>query len=95
MTARLVKSVDDEEEVNLPVVNSLGVLRTTTTESTYRDPFSVDAAEVKKFTGTDAVFKRRVTNDLKKYRRGDGAESKQVEDNDITGYDAFGVVTPP
>lgn len=96
-TARIVKAVDDDDDKSLPlpVVDRVGFLTIKAAESEYRDPFGVDGETVKSFSGTDAVFKRRVTNELKKVRRGDGAESNQIEDNIVTGYDAFGVVTPP
>lgn len=95
MPARMVKSVDEEKQESVYTVESLGALNLVAGESDYRDPFDVSPEEVKTMRGTDAVFKRRITNELKKARVGTGASSKQVDGREITGYDTFGVVHPP
>lgn len=61
------------------------------------DPFAKGAEEVKTLDGVNPNFKRRVTNELRKYNRSadKSTESKQLTDEEIfTGYDAFGVVEP-
>lgn len=61
------------------------------------DDFARPAEDLKGLAGTDAVFKRRVTNQIKKYQRGqDGTESKQVQDKTFySGYDTYDVMQPP
>lgn len=95
--ARVATAVEDDNDksIELPEINHIGALTVTSAPSEYQDPFSIENDKIKAVAGTDGVFKRRVTNDLKKFHRAtDGTSSKQVEDNVITGYDAFGVVTP-
>lgn len=62
------------------------------------DVFKKPGQFVKTLAGTSPQFKRRVSNELRKYNRSaDGkTESKQLDDlTEVTGYDAFAVVTPP
>lgn len=104
MSERIVKSDDSAPEpdnevsqtVELPVITRIKRLHITQAKVEDTDMFNQEATVVSKFQGTDAVFKRRVTNELKKFQRSvDGkTESKKIEE-DFTAYDAFGVVTPP
>lgn len=60
------------------------------------DPFSAPGTEIKKYSGLSANKKRSISNQITKFHRGSGgAASKKVEDNVITGYNAFEVVAPP
>lgn len=96
MADRKVRPVSDDDN-EVPVVDSVRWLSKTTVSDGNNDNFAKPAEELKAYRGTDAVFKRRVTNELKKYHRGqDGAESKQIQEKDfMSGYNAFEVVQPP
>lgn len=60
------------------------------------DPFLVRGDELRKISGLSANRKRSLSNKITKYHRGvGGAESKKIEDDVITGYNAFEVVAPP
>lgn len=92
--ARVV--VDDED--NLPTIDHVYTLSKKEVTEVESDPFAQSATVVKSLSGTNATFKRKVTNELKKVNRSaDGTlSSKQIEDGvEISGYDAFGVATPP
>lgn len=92
---RKVSRADSEEEDDRTVYR-VGKLNFAAPKTVDADPFSTSAAEIKKFSGTDSVFKRRVTNELKKVNQSVSGEasSKQIED-ELSGYDVFGVVSPP
>ncbi len=99
---RVVSVVADEpvsanhpEGFEVPEIDGVRFLnKKVETQST--DPFAKPAEEVKSLSGTSPVFKRRVTNQISKYRRGLEAESKVIhEDTFLTGYDAFDVIEPP
>lgn len=93
MAERVAKMVEDE---NLPTIERVHFLTITEVREESTDPFSQPGHVIKNLRGTTPNFKRKVGNELKKYQRGDGAETKQIEDiTEVTGYDAFGVVTPP
>lgn len=91
---RVVRLAEDDD---LPEVSGVFHL-SLSTETNLNDPFSEPAKSlVKQLSGTSSNFKRKVTNELKKYNRSaDGTvDSKQITDiQTITGYDAFGVVQP-
>lgn len=100
MADRNVKPVEEDNETRyeIPEVSGVRWLNKTSTESEYVDPFSKKAEDLKtSLSGMDAVFKRKVTNEVKKFHRGqDGAESKAIHEKTfLTGYDAFDVVEPP
>lgn len=96
MSDRTVTVVQDEE-YELPVIDDIRQLAFTVTSNTSSDSFKKNAEDIKSYRGTDAVFKRRVANDIKKFQRGvDGAETKQIQDKQfVMGYDIFDVVEPP
>lgn len=92
------RKVTIAEEPGVPVIDRVSfVSKVTKAENT--DDFARGGEYVKELRGTDAVFKRRVTNDMKKARRAqDGsAESKRIDEKTfyVSGYDAFDVVEPP
>lgn len=94
MADRVVKYAE-EDAVDMPVIEHISILnKKTVTE--HGDEFSKPAQELKSLPGTGPVFKRRVTNEIKKFHRGiDGAESKQIQEKEfITGYNAFDVIEP-
>lgn len=96
MTERRVVAADDFLD-SLPEVTRLGVLKAASVPAIEADPFMSAGTDVKQLRGTDAVFKRRVESQIKKFHRGSGgqAESKKLETNTVTGYNAFDVVSPP
>lgn len=100
MTERSVTVVDEKVdnrdwEEKVPVVNRV-VLGTVKEEKSNIDDFAKPAEEIKSYSGTSPVFKRKVTNSLKKYQRGDEVGTKQVAEKEFaTGYDALDVVVPP
>lgn len=93
MGERKVQPVDEQE---LPEIDGVRFLHKTVNTSS-NDSFAKPAEELKSYRGTDAVFKRRVTNEIKKFHRGvGGAESKQIQEKEfVTGYDTFEVKEPP
>jgi PBSX family phage portal protein len=107
MAERLVRMADDNEGIETPVedefvvptIESIHTLSKSEVDNgVYSDAFARQGDFVKSLSGTTPNFKRKVTNELKKYNRSaDGkTESKRIDDSqEVTGYDAFGVVTPP
>ncbi len=83
----------------IPIIETVTTLtKTEVSNGEYSDAFARPGEFAKSLSGTTPTFKRRVTNELKKYNQSaDGSvSSKQIDDNiEITGYDAFGVVSPP
>ncbi len=60
------------------------------------DPFMVKGDELAKFSGIGANLKRRNSRALSKVHAGTHeARSKKREENDVTGYNLFGVAYPP
>ncbi len=96
MAERIAKYAGDDEVPTIETVFTLS--KTEISNGEYGDPFARSGEFAKSLGGTTPNFKRRVTNELKKYNRSaDGTvSSKQIEDEtQISGYDAFGVMTPP
>jgi PBSX family phage portal protein len=95
MVERNVRVAEDDDR-EVPVVDGIRHL-SLNVKSENTDDFSKPAEELKSLTGTDAVFKRRVSAQIKKFQRGqDGAASKRVDEKTfITGYDMFDVKEPP
>lgn len=97
MTETVSRVVTIAEEPESTEITHVGVVKTkTTTEQ--NDDFSKSAEDLKVLSGTDAVFKRRVTNELKKFNRSrDGqTDSKQINEKAFySGYDTYEVVEPP
>jgi PBSX family phage portal protein len=99
MVDRKVVSAEDEVDVieQMPEINHfrLGAPHTSK-ETTGVDPFNSPVEEVKTLRGLSPVFKRKLTGDLKKVHRGTGgAQSKKIELDEISGYNAFQCVQPP
>jgi len=96
MTERKVRAVEDYID-NLPEIERVGTLNVSAKPAENTDPFMRTGVEVKQLAGTDAVFKRRVENQIRKFHRGSNGEveSKKLETNTVTGYNAFDVVSPP
>lgn len=93
---RVARAVEENE--GLPVIDYIYHANTQEVSTATADPFSQSGEFAKSLAGTTPNFKRKVSNELRKYNRSaDGTvSSKQIDDNnEITGYDAFGVVTPP
>lgn len=96
MADRKVSVVEDDGE-ELPVIENVWYLEKTVASSS-TDPFARNAEDLKSYRGTSAVFKRRVTNDIKKFQqsRDGSAGTKQIVDKEfLSGYEAFDVVEPP
>lgn len=96
---RIARQAETYDEIldNLPEINEILHLTKTEVKGS-SDPFAQTAEFAKSLAGTTPNFKRRVTNELKKYNRSADrkTESKQIDEADVvTGYDAFGVVEPP
>lgn len=95
MAERIAKAVEDESRT-IESVHTLNKMEVSSSD--YSDPFARSGEFVKSLSGTNPNFKRKVTNELKKVNRSaDGRTgSKQITDStEVSGYDAFGVVTPP
>ncbi len=81
---------DEEFEVTLgPKTNRRAVLEDTP------DPFTALGDDIKKMSGVSPNFRRKTSRELMKVHSGEGAESKKMEYDDITGYSLFDVVIPP
>src|SRR6476469_6840506 len=93
MSERMAKMAEEPE---VPTVDGVKSPVVKSGAAGYEDRFSKNAEELKAFEGTSPNFKRRVSNQIRKLYRGtDGAESKQIQENQfISGYDAFDVVEP-
>lgn len=86
----VIQAEEDAEERGERVrVRSLSVRDA---KETFPDDFNRSAEEIKSMSGTSAVFKRRIGNEIKKAQS--KAVSARIED-ELTGYDVFGVVFPP
>lgn len=59
------------------------------------DPFAKSAHEIKSLSGVHANKRRSITAMQKRFEGESGVESKMIEDDVITGYNAFEVVLPP
>lgn len=92
--ARVARKAEDETEV---IIESVRVLSKRTEVMDNGDQFAKPAEELKQLDGNSPVIKRRMTNEIKKFQRGqDGAESKQIQEKDfIDGYHSYDVVEPP
>jgi PBSX family phage portal protein len=77
----------------IPYIGTLKVMEADDYPDTFRKPVE----EVNELQGTSPVFKRNVTNTLKKRQVGvGGAGTKQIHEKTFeTGYDAFDVIEPP
>lgn len=64
----------------------------------HRDPFSIDGEELKKFSGLNSNFKRKITRMAKSWGEGqEGTGTKQLvpEMSMVSAYGLFDVVIPP
>ncbi len=82
-----------EEEEKTQIEVRVGSYTTQDPDPT--DPFLVSNDDLKKISGFSTNVKRKVSRDLKKGFSGDGANSRQLEEQIITGYNLFDVVSPP
>lgn len=99
MDSRNVKFDESEDGVmdQVPVIDYYGLGPAhVSKETTGADPFMAKGNSIKSLEGTTPVFKRQLTGSLKKFHRGTGgAESKKIEFEELTGYNAFDTVVPP
>lgn len=86
-------------ENDIQTIEHVYFINTETIESSdIVDPFSQSGEIIKSLRGTSPTFKRKVSNELKKYNRSAdrSTESKQLDAiSEVNGYDTFGVVYPP
>jgi len=75
--------------------NDVVMLTSTTTDAEFSDPFTEPGKVIKQLGGVTPGFKRRVTTMEKRFEGADGVESKQLEEDYVTGYNAFQVISPP
>lgn len=98
MVERNVKVAEEDIDDNLPLITDfrLGAAHVSR-ETSGADPFNEPINKIKsEVSGLTPVFKRKIAGDLKKVYRGkDGAESKKIELDEISGYNAFEAVHPP
>ena len=100
MSVRKVVAADDNDGEEFYVVEDSVLSKGHTVEfdvTKYdEDPFLVSDDALKKIGGLSANKKRSISNTITKYHRGTGgAKSKKIEEDVITGYNAFNVVAPP
>lgn len=94
---RIARAVDDDES-DIQTIEHVYHINLVENKEESTDPFAREAEWAKSLSGTTANFKRKVSTELRKYNRSadHSTESKQIDDStEITGYDAFGVITPP
>jgi capsid portal protein len=91
----LTKSAE-KTPVELPVIDEyrLGAPHVSK-ETQGADPFNEPVENIKTLGGLTPVFKRQLTGQLKKVHRGVDSESKKIEIDEISGYNAFQAVSPP
>jgi PBSX family phage portal protein len=97
MAERVISPVTDKDPMDMPEIDSVGMISFKVNKTDNGDLFARSAEEVKALDGIDSVFKGKITRSMTKFRRGiDGAESKQIhEDKEfLTGYDTLEVVEP-
>ena len=85
-----------DDTPDLPVIDNVSVLKKKQ-ETRSTDPFKRKAEELQDLEGQSPGFKRHVTAEIKKFRRGtDGTQSKQIHEDKqfLSGYDAYEVVEP-
>jgi PBSX family phage portal protein len=90
--------MDDNTSVmdELPVIDYYGLgAAHVSKETSGADPFNKPVTDIKTLDGLTPVFKRKLTGELKKVHRGVDAESKKIEIDEISGYNAFSAVQPP
>lgn len=92
-----MEAVDEDEGDNLPVIERLHHLKLEVETSGPEDDFALPAEELKQYGGMTPVFKRKTTNQLKKFYTGEeDAGSKKIEEEaEFTGYQMLEVVEPP
>src|ERR1700750_1797372 len=86
---KVVQAYEDNVMESLPVIDYYGLgAAHVSKETTGIDPFMRTGEEVKSLGNLTPVFKRKLTGELKKVYRGVGAESKKIEIDEISGYNA-------
>ena len=89
--------VDEDEKKDVPEVNHyrIGTLVDQHVQDT--DVFQKPAEDVKSLSGLTPVFKRKITNELKKVQANaeGSAGTKQLDLSAVTAYNAFEVVAVP
>ena len=76
-----MEAVDEDEGDNLPVIERLHHLKLEVETSGPEDDFALPAEELKQYGGMTPVFKRKTTNQLKKFYTGEeDAGSKKIEE---------------
>jgi PBSX family phage portal protein len=90
--------IDDPDEIvefDLPVIDHIGIGESSKSAGISTDIFTKPADELRKFNNLSPNFKRRSAYQVQKFLAGDNAESKQIENSIITGYDIFQAAVPP
>ena len=86
----------DEPKYDVDVDSGVEMYTTKAVEVEDNDPFNRDLTDIRALGGLSKGTKRVFTNKLQKRHEGaDGTQSKKIEDDAITGYNAFDVVAPP
>lgn len=88
----VVEDKSEDKEYDIEFVEILTVEDGPVEET---DPFSKDFDFAKSLSGVHPNKKRSLTALEKRYQGKDGSRSKKIEDDIITGYNAFEVVMPP
>lgn len=82
---------EDKEKIEVTIGPKM-VQKSTPSE----DPFNKPFEEIKKFVGIDRKYSTKFQRKLKKgYQGADGAHSKQIETEEIYGYNYLDCVVPP
>lgn len=95
---RVATFVEDSDSTDVTIDSVFTIVKHEVHNGVATDPFAQTGEAVKQISGTTPNLKRKITNELKKYNRSADreTESKQItETTEISGYEAFGVITPP
>lgn len=95
----LVEGVNEDEDTepkyDIDIDSGLTTYTTKEVQVEDNDPFSKGYEFTRYLDGLDANTKRNMTRLRKRHEGKDGTASKKIEDDIITGYNAFEVVLPP
>lgn len=85
------RELDDKYDIN----DGVEIYTSTAGIVPESDPFAMDFDFAKSLSGVHSDKKRSITAMAKRYEGKGGVGSKKIEDDVITGYNAFEVVLPP
>lgn len=88
-------AVDDIEDEKYDIEEGVVTLKVKDVPKVEDDPFAVEATIAKSLKGLSSNQKRKINTLQKQFTGRGGTGTKRIEDDIITGYNAFEVVMPP